>query len=146
MGSYPGSVVYFFTVRPFQLSPMVRRYISDELKEMALSMSFQGLPDSEVYELTGISIRSLKRLQSTHRRTGEVSCKALTPGRPRDLTSMQRQFLCDCINRQPDMALAELQTELHEVFGIETSMQTIARTLQREGYTMKTVRPFFLLC
>ena len=146
MGSYPGSVVYFFTVRPFQLSPMVRRYISDELKEMALSMSFQGLPDSEVYELTGISIRSLKRLQSTHRRTGEVSRKALTPGRPRDLTSMQRQFLCDCINRQPDMALAELQTELHEVFGIETSMQTIARTLQREGYTMKTVRPFFLLC
>ena len=146
MGSYPGSVVYFFTVRPFQLSPMVRRYISDELKEMALSMSFQGLPDSEVYELTGISIRSLKRLRSTHRRTGEVSHKALTPGQPRDLTSMQRQFLCDCINRQPDMALAELQTELHEVFGIETSMQTIARTLQREGYTMKTVRPFFLLC
>ena len=60
MGSYPSSVVYFFTVCPCQLSPMVRRYISDELKEMALSMSFQGLPDSEVYELMGISIWSLK--------------------------------------------------------------------------------------
>ena len=146
MGSYPGSVVYFFTVCPFQLSPMVRCYISDELKEMALSMSFQGLPDSEVYKLTGISIRSLKRLRSTHRHTGEVSRKALTPGWPHDLTSMQRQFLCNCINQQPDMALAELQTELHEVFGIETLMQTIARTHQREGYTMKTVCPFFLLC
>ena len=131
MGSYPGSVVYFFTVRPFQLSPMVRCYISDEL-EMALSMSFQGLPDSEVYKLTGISIWSLKRLRSTHRRTGEVSHKALTPGWPRNLTLMQRQFLCDCINRQPDMALVELQTELHEVFGIETLMQTIAHTLQQE--------------
>ena len=64
MGSYPGSVVYFFTVCPFQLSPMVCRYISDELKEMALSMSFQGLPDSEVYKLMGISIRSLKQCEA----------------------------------------------------------------------------------
>ena len=85
-------------------------------------------------------------MRSTHRHTGEVSRKALTPGRPHDLTSMQRQFLCDCISWQPDMALAELQTELHELFGIETSMQTIACTLQWEGYTMKTVCPFFLLC
>ena len=123
---------------------MVRRHISDELKEMALSMSFQGLPDSEVHELTGISIQSLKRLRSIHRCTGEVSRKALVPGRPRDLNSMQRQFLCDCIKWQPDMALVELQTELHEVFGLETSLQTVARTLQREGYTMKTVRPPFL--
>ena len=125
---------------------MVRRHISDELKEMALSMSFQGLPDSEVHELTGISIRSLKRLRSTHRRTGEVSRKPLTPGRPRDLTSMQRQFLCDCIKQQPDMALAELQTKLRKVFGLEMSLQTVARTLQWEGYTMKTVRPSFLHC
>ena len=55
MGSYPGSVICFFTVHPFQPSPMVCHYISDELKEMALSISFQGLPDSEVYELMGIS-------------------------------------------------------------------------------------------
>jgi hypothetical protein len=49
------------------------------------------------------------------------------------------QFLCDCVERQPDLALMELQTELREVCGMETSVQTIARTLQREGYTMKTV-------
>ena len=50
------------------------------------------------------------------------------------------------VQKHNNMALAELQTELHEVFGIEMSMQTIARTLQQEGYTMKTVHPFFLLC
>jgi transposase len=135
---------------------MVGRNISDELKEMALSMSLQGLRDSDIHEYTGISVRSLKRLRSTHRQTGEVSRKPVVPGRARDLTSMHKkvrfkvshiifvsqrlQFLCDCVERQPDLALFELQTELREVCGVETSVQTVARTLQREGYTMKTVR------
>jgi transposase len=124
---------------------MVGRHISNELKEMALSMSLQGLTDTEVHEFTGISVRSLKRLRSVHRRTGEVSRKPLDPGRPRTLTSMQSQFLCDCVERRPDMALSELQTELQDVCGVDTSVTTVARSLQREGFTMKTVRPFFLL-
>jgi hypothetical protein len=57
---------------------------------------------------------------------------------------MQRQFLCECVERQPDVALAELQTELCEVCGLETSVQTVARSLQQEGFTMKVVRPFLL--
>ena len=124
---------------------MVGRHISNELKEMALAMSLQGLTDSEVHAFTGISVRSLKRLRNVHRRTGEVSRKALVPSRPRNLTSMQVQFLCDCVERRPDMALAELQTELSEVCGVDTSVTTVARSLQRKGFTMKMVCPFFLL-
>jgi transposase len=70
---------------------MVGRHISDDLKEMALSMSLQGLRDSEVHEYTGISVRSLKRLRCTHRQTGEVSRKPTAAGRPRALTSMHRK-------------------------------------------------------
>ncbi|KAH9010914.1 hypothetical protein EDB85DRAFT_1879122, partial [Lactarius pseudohatsudake] len=44
-----------------------------------------------------------------------------------------------CVERQPNIALKELQTELHEALDAETSLQTIARSLQRAGYTMKTV-------
>lgn len=63
---------------------------------------------------------------------------------------MFTQFLCDCVKRQPDMSLSELQTELLEVCNVETSIQTIARSLRREGYTMKAVcftlsLPFILL-
>jgi transposase len=135
---------------PFDLSPpsMVGRRISDEVRQMALSMSLQGIPDSEVHEYTGISVRSIKRLRSAHRRAGEVLCKSLVHGRPRSLTSMQSQFLCDCVKRTPDMALAELKTELQEVCGVDVSISTIARTLQRQGFTMKTVCFFFscLVC
>jgi transposase len=118
---------------------MVGRHICDELKELALSLSLQGFSDSEVHQFTGISKRSVKHLRSTHRKTGAVSRKAITTGRPRTLTSMHRQFLCDCIERQPDSVLAELQTELREVCGVEVSIQTVSRSLQREGYTMKMI-------
>ena len=125
---------------------MVGRHISNELKEMALAMSLQGLTDSEVHAFTGISVRSLKQLRNVHCRTGKVSRKALVPGQPRNLTSMQVQFLCDCVKRQPDMALAELQTELSEVCGVDTSVTTVARSLQRKGFTMKwCVLSFFLV-
>src|SRR6266702_3156895 len=53
---------------PPKPSTMVRHHISDELKEMALSMSLQSLHDSDIREYTGISERSLKRFRSTYRR------------------------------------------------------------------------------
>ena len=68
---------------------MVRRHIPDHLKEMALSMSLQGLCDSEIREHTGISEQSLKRIRRTHCATGEVSNKPTTPGRQRILTAME---------------------------------------------------------
>ena len=55
---------------------------------------------------------------------------------------MHTQFLCDTVERQPDIALVELQTELRQVCGMEASVQTVAHTLQWEGYTMKAVHLF----
>ena len=68
---------------------MVRRHISDDLKEMVLSMSLQGLSDSDIRKYTGISERSLKRLRSTYCAVGAVSRKPLDTGRPRVLTAIE---------------------------------------------------------
>jgi transposase len=69
---------------------MVRRHISTELKELALSMSLQGLRDSEIHEYTGISVRSIKRFRSLHRRTGNVVAPPpINTGRPCMLTVIQ---------------------------------------------------------
>ena len=69
---------------------MVRRHISSDLKEMALSMSLQGLRDSDVREYAGISERSLKRFRSNFRRFGGVLPPPLIdPGRPRILSAIQ---------------------------------------------------------
>ncbi len=45
---------------------MVCHHISDELNEIALSMSLQSLHDSDIREYTGISERSLKQFRSTY--------------------------------------------------------------------------------
>ena len=70
---------------------MVRRHISDDMKEMALSLSLQGITDSEIRELMGISERSLKQLRSAYRSVGASSAKPIDPGRPRVLTAMAVQ-------------------------------------------------------
>jgi transposase len=140
---------------------MVRRRISDDVKQMALAMSLQRIPQSEIRQLTGVSERSLKRLRSSYRKTDAVSAKSATTGRPRLLTSVEvkvrhiylwkmklphavspLQYLCDCVERQPDTSLLELQAMLREGCAVEASLQTITRSLQREGYTMKTVSFF----
>jgi hypothetical protein len=41
---------------------MVRRHISDDIKKMALSMSFQGISDLDICQFTGVSERSIKCL------------------------------------------------------------------------------------
>ena len=46
------------------------------------------------------------------------------------------QFLCDGVECQPD-------SELWEICGVEVSVQTIAHSLQWEGYTMKMVHHSF---
>ncbi|KAH9020567.1 hypothetical protein EDB85DRAFT_2152985 [Lactarius pseudohatsudake] len=72
---------------------MVRRY-SKDVKDLALSMSLQGLRDSEIHEITGISVRSLKRFRKTHRQTGGVpSPPPIDNGRPRMLSAIQVKLL-----------------------------------------------------
>ena len=68
---------------------MVSHHISDDLKEMALSMSLQGLSDSDIREYTRISEQSLKRLQSTYHATRTISHKASDMGRPCLLTAQE---------------------------------------------------------
>jgi transposase len=135
-------------------SSMVRR-ISNNVKEVALSMYHQGLSDSAIHQYTGISMRSMVRLRSASRNHAFPSSLPVGFGRPRVLNSIQVkvctqifhpgshltgiQYLCDVIVRQPDMSLAELKAELSEVYNVDVSMPTVLRSLQREGYTMKIV-------
>jgi hypothetical protein len=66
---------------------MVHHHISDELKQIALSMSFHGLSDVEIREITGISEQSLMCLRSTFHETGAVS--RMPPGWFRVLTAIE---------------------------------------------------------
>ncbi len=89
---------------------MVRRHISNELKEMALSMSLQGLSDLEVHDFTGISERSLKHLQSTYRNTSGVLRKS--PGRFRMLTTIESKVCRNILSSRMVISLSTVPVPL----------------------------------
>src|SRR6266702_5249305 len=92
------------------LSPMVRQHISNELKEMALSMSLQGLSDLEVRDFTEISERSLKRLRSTYWNTSRVLCKS--PGRFCMLTAIESKVCRNILLSQMVISLSTVPVPL----------------------------------
>ena len=133
----------------------MRRHIPKEYKDLALHMSLnEGISDNDIHRYIGISPRAMRRLRKTYQETGETTRTPVSPGRPRLLDTLDAlvnhfslslflshisQFLKGCIERQPDMLLVELQDHLHEVCGVVASIGTIARTLHRQGFTMKKV-------
>ncbi len=68
---------------------MIGRHIPKELKEMALSMSLQGLRDLEIPEYIGVSVPMLKKLRSAHRTGDLFPPPPIDRGRPRMLTAVQ---------------------------------------------------------
>ena len=88
-----------FQPAPNTLLMMVCRHISVKVKELALSLSLQGLSNSEIHEYTRISIRTIQRVQSLHCRTGNVAAPPpLNIGRLCTLASTQilvwLRYLC----------------------------------------------------
>ncbi|KAI0746405.1 Homeodomain-like protein [Daedaleopsis nitida] len=118
----------------------MRRHISRELKELALRLSLHHrMSDKAIKSITGISIRTIKRLRQTYRQTGDLGWIPVSNGRPRALDGLDARFLEGCIERQPDAMLAELQTWLLEICNIQASLPTIERTLKRQGFTRKMI-------
>jgi hypothetical protein len=68
------------------LSLMVR-HISKDLKQAALSMSLQGFTNSDIYQHTGISERTMRRLRSPNHQPALPS--PIEFGRPRTLNAIQ---------------------------------------------------------
>ena len=73
---------------------MTRRRIPGETKELALSLSLQGISDLEIRELTGISERTVKRLQRTFRNSGSTARKSVA----HTLSSMEVNVHCVCLS------------------------------------------------
>ncbi len=85
-------ICFFISARQLSVPPfhsMVRQHIPKELKEMALSMSLQGLCDSDIRKYTGISASMLKRLCSALRTGSLFPPPPINRGRPQVLTAIQ---------------------------------------------------------
>ena len=62
---------------------MLRRFISRELKELALASSLRGVSNASIEEFYGIKESTMRRLRQTYRQTGDIVRTPVFSGWPR---------------------------------------------------------------
>lgn len=65
------------------------RYIPEEQKKLVLTMSLRGMPTKDIASATGITARTIRRLLSRWKSTGETVKHPIDTGRPRVLTGLE---------------------------------------------------------
>ncbi|KAG2749320.1 hypothetical protein P692DRAFT_201908963 [Suillus brevipes Sb2] len=142
-----------------------RRHIPESVKQQWITMSAH-MKSKDIAHVTHSSHRTVNRVLRLSRLTGSVIQKPLQAGRPCLLTSSDatasiiiwhaklnyyshnsHQYLEACVEHTPDIFLHELQSALWDARGVDVSLQTIEKTLQRHGFTRKKVQcPKTALC
>ncbi|TFK82335.1 Homeodomain-like protein, partial [Polyporus arcularius HHB13444] len=107
---------------------MSRRHIPPEMKQQIVTMSAY-MTSGEISRVTDVSDRTVRRILGLWREQGVVVRRPAQAGRPRILNGLDLAYLEGCIERTPDIYLAELQEELEEARGIEVSCETISSAL-----------------
>ncbi|KAH9028438.1 Homeodomain-like protein, partial [Lactarius deliciosus] len=105
-----------------------RRHIPKEQKWLIITMSAH-LSNHDIAVATEISERTIRRVLKRWRETGDVICRPLQAGRPRELTSLEVSYLEGLITRSPDLYLTELKECLEETYGVGVDERTISNSL-----------------
>jgi hypothetical protein len=58
---------------------------------------------------------------------------------------ISKKYILGSIDHRPDVYLDQIQAGLRDTCGVEVSLPTIWRTLERSGFTMKKVCPAILV-
>ncbi|KAL1663510.1 Homeodomain-like protein, partial [Schizophyllum commune] len=103
--------------------------IHPEQKKVIPAMYARGQKPRQIAASLPFSRRTVDRVLSTYKATGDVTRKPLVTGRPRVLTAMQLNYLEGLIERKPDIYLAELRQHLLEAFDVAVDPRTISRVL-----------------
>ena len=64
----------------------MRRYIPPEIKRLALKLAIvRKYRYKKIFRITGVSVRSIKRIRPLYQCTGDVVARRIVDGRPRIL-------------------------------------------------------------
>jgi transposase len=110
------------------------RAFSNDLRERIVAAVERGeWSIRQIAHVFSVSLSCIVRLLQRHRRTGSVQPKPHGGVPPRKLDAAAEERLRQLVREQPDATLAELRDRL----GIDCSLATIARALERLRLTRK---------
>jgi transposase len=119
---------------------MAPRLATSQL-ELIRDMNYsKSLTASQMAEAAGCSERSIKTIRSNLRLFGSVRAPSNGAGRPRSITSIMLEALCDHLLEKPDLYLDEMVVFLWDEFRVLVTTFTIGRALRSTGWSKKAAR------
>jgi transposase len=109
---------------------------SKDLRLKVLGAVDRGMPRTEVAEVFGVSMPTIKRWLKRRRETGEVAAKP-NPGPPARKGAALERALPSQLSANPDFTLEEHQQLFEETYGISVSTSSISRAFERLGLPLK---------
>ncbi|KAJ5703719.1 hypothetical protein N7493_010857 [Penicillium malachiteum] len=103
-------------------------------------ISSDELSISEMAAAAGCSKRAITRIRSNLRLFGSVKAPPIKAGRPRSLTPIMLETLCEHLLQKPDLYLHEMELFLLDEFDVSVPKSTISDALHRIGWSKKTAR------
>jgi transposase len=112
---------------------------SKDLRLKVLEAIDREMPRTEVAEVFGVSLPTIKRWLKRRRETGEVAPKP-NPGPPARKGAALEQALPAQLRANPDFTLEEHRELFEESYGISVSTASISRAFERLGLPLKKRR------
>ena len=107
-------------------------------REMTYGMIVSNeLTASQMAKAADCHKRTIKRHRSNVRMFGSVTAPPNKSGRPRSLTPLMVQVLCDHLVEKPHLYLDEMVVFLWDEFEVLVTTWSIRRALKREGWSKK---------
>ncbi|MFL5991304.1 MAG: IS630 transposase-related protein [Rubrobacteraceae bacterium] len=103
---------------------------SKDLRLKTLAAIDRGIPRTEVAELFGVSLSTIKRWLKRRRQTGDVKTMKI-PGRPSVKGAALREWLPSQLKANPDLTLKEHCEAFEDESGMEVSEATMSRNIAR---------------
>jgi transposase len=91
-------------------------------------------------DLFGVSVSFVEKLLRRHRTTGAVAPKPHAGGHKRQLGAAAETVIQEAVRDTPDITLADLCTRVTDTQGLQVSVPTMCRALQRLGLPRKKSR------
>jgi len=98
------------------------------------------LKTSQMANVAECSERSIKAIRSNIHYYGTTTAPPNGSGRPRSLTPLMLEALCDHLLEKPELYLEEMAVFLWDEFEILVSTSSISRALKSAGWSKKAAR------
>jgi transposase len=115
------------------LAPSKHELIYDMIHSGELSIN-------EMARAAGCNKSTISRISSNIRMFGSVKAPLNKGGRPRNITPVMLEALCDHLFEKPALYLDEMAVFLWDEFALQATKWSISRALKSKGWSKKTAR------